>query len=594
MNKYIVIGCAAAMLAGSNIFAGSAAAPYANSSVDARLNVTVKENTDVVHFVRDNADPNVITKTYLVKNVNPYEMRACLRQMVQTRKVNGDNTNIDVVTFSDGTNVLLISAEDYRFNDTPNAQGFDSIVRELDKPKLLSASGRNSFVYSPIYRSSAEILNMVKQVGANTVSLVMGNPGATDSLAEDPGLNLVFFHIAPFSRHTVMDVLKNYDQPYQQVRAKVTVYELYAENDTKLGLDFQAWKNNEGIDLFSAGGRFSRNHNGIDLVSGAKFNDTTYFQFNPKWNTKYVDFLTSKGKAKVVHTSEITLRNNTTGVIKKTTQVFTAKSTPAEDASYDAASCAYTADNNSVVARDFKGRDIILNTNAYGDDQADTEAAASAVVYISKVGKDSNIRYKLRLDSYSKAGFTINGKAVGKQIEAAVIQDAAETALTEYNAGHQRGNIINLEPSQQFGFTLEMTPSINTLATQLHVKIENSSLIGYTSDGTPRIQNGAAIDTDFTISNQGTKLIIGGIEKRSVMRVSGGLPILKDLPVIGWIFSTETEATKRSQLLVVAEVLPDTKADNYKKAIQSVKDKLTGSGESNSYGYRQYLLDSDR
>ena len=137
-------------------------------------------------------------------------------------------------------------------------------------------------------------------------------------------------------------------------------------------------------------------------------------------------------------------------------------------------------------------------------------------------------------------------------------------------------------------------PSINTKATQLKVKIENSSLIGYTSDGTPRIQRGAGIDTSFMISNEGTKLVIGGIEKRSVVSVSGGIPLLKDLPLLGWLFSTETEATKRSQLLVVAEVLPDVKADKHVDSIKQIKGKLTKAGESNSYGYRQYLIDSER
>ena len=96
------------------------------------------------------------------------------------------------------------------------------------------------------------------------------------------------------------------------------------------------------------------------------------------------------------------------------------------------------------------------------------------------------------------------------------------------------------------------------------------------------------------ISNSGTKLVIGGIEKRSVMQVSGGIPILKDLPLLGWLFSTETEATKRSQLLVVAEVLPAAQAENPGEAIKEINSKLTKAGESNTYGYRQYFIDSER
>jgi type II secretory pathway component GspD/PulD (secretin) len=96
------------------------------------------------------------------------------------------------------------------------------------------------------------------------------------------------------------------------------------------------------------------------------------------------------------------------------------------------------------------------------------------------------------------------------------------------------------------------------------------------------------------ISNDGTKLVIGGIEKRSVVSVSGGVPILKDLPLIGWIFSTESESTKRSQLVVVAELLPVSKACNGQKIIKKVQKKVGNAGEKNTFGYRQYLIDSDR
>ena len=259
-------------------------------------------------------------------------------------------------------------------------------------------------------------------------------------------------------------------------------------------MDFQAWKNNDGIDLFSAGGRFSQNYNGLDLAQSAKWNKTTYFQFNPKWNTKYIDFLTSKGKAKVLHTSEITIGNNTEGKIEKFTQCFVAKSSP----------------------------------------------------------------------------------------------------ITEPDAPVKKGNTVNLEAADRFGFSVKMTPSINTQATTLKVKINNSSLIGYTSDGSPRIQQGAEINTEFMISNSGTKLVIGGIEKRSVMQVSGGIPILKDLPLLGWVFSTETEATKRSQLLVVAELLLANDADNKADVIKNIEDDLIKAGNSNTYGYRQYLIDDKR
>ena len=44
---------------------------YDSTRVEAQLLVAVKEDTKVVHFIRDNADPRVITKTYELKHVTP-------------------------------------------------------------------------------------------------------------------------------------------------------------------------------------------------------------------------------------------------------------------------------------------------------------------------------------------------------------------------------------------------------------------------------------------------------------------------------------------------------------------------------------------
>ena len=318
-------------LAVSAVQAGSPAAPYDNTSIDGRLNVTVEPGTDVVHFVRDNADPNVITKTYILKHADPYELRTYLRKIVQTRKVDSSPANVKAVKFADGTAVLMISAEDYRFNDSDIGQGFDSIVAELDRKGLISSSGRLTYVYSPKYGSAEDLCAMVRAIGANA-PVAKGEPGyqldnlsATDSLTYDPDLNLMLFKTAPFSQNIIMNVLKEYDTPTPEVRAKITVYEVYAENDDALGVDFQSWKNNDGIDFFNAAGRFQNISAGRDNLSNGGWSDTRYFQFNPKWDTRYLDFLTSKGKAKVLNSSEMVLTNGKTSVMSAKTKVFFAK-----------------------------------------------------------------------------------------------------------------------------------------------------------------------------------------------------------------------------------------------------------------------------
>ena len=60
---------------------------YNATRVEANLVVRVNDDTQKVHFIRDNNDPRVVTKCYLLKNVDPYQFRDYLRQMVQSKRV---------------------------------------------------------------------------------------------------------------------------------------------------------------------------------------------------------------------------------------------------------------------------------------------------------------------------------------------------------------------------------------------------------------------------------------------------------------------------------------------------------------------------
>ena len=540
--------------------------------------------------MRDNADPDVVTKTYVLKYADPYEIKSYLRQIVRGRRIDANDPGIQTVKFNDGTSVIMVSAEEERFADSEAGKGFDSIIAMLDQPNIKSKTGAACYLYMPHYRTAAELEEMLKAVGADTEEILAPEDekeiemllnGGIDLLQHDTELNLMFFKTSLYSRKNIEKMLKEYDCAYPEVRAKITVYELYAENDTKLGLDFQAWKNNDGIDFFSTGGRFMRNANADSLIRGAGPSSTTYFNFNPKWNTKYLDFLTSKGKAKIVHSSEMSVRNGEEAKIERFSQFFYASQVKAEDKAYEVQGSAPTElEEDTIVGKDRRGRNI-------------TASAGSAVTALMLTDQNgANVEYILRA---KKGSFSVNGKDVGKKIRAAEINDEVVELTVDGKITASKGNQTELTPDDRYGFSMTVTPAIGAKATKLKVEIENSSLIGYTSDGSPRIQNGAKIATDFMISNSGTRLVIGGIEKKDVVRVSGGLPILKDLPILGWIFSTESESTKRSQLVVVAEIVPVSGVDaDSAKFINSVDSMLGKAGESNSFGYRQFGIDKSR
>ena len=502
-------------------------ASYMDSQVQAQLRVDLDRDTDAVHFIRDNNDPRVITKTYLLKHAHPYAVRSLLRDAITTKRVDASYTGVETILFEDGTALLFVSAEEYRFKDHENGMGIDSLVARLDQPGMLNSSGQPKFVYFPANVPAATLMPRIEKVGMNVKDDEAELIGGKDKVKLDPDLNCLFFNTASYSRKNIEEMLRKYDVPLPEIKIKLNVYELYSENDDKLGVDFQAWKNNEGTDFFSVGGRFRDNWAatyGGTMARPQGSERTSFYNFNPKWNTRYLDFLTSKGKAKIAYSGEVTVRQNTTSTLSRTTQIFYTDTTVPPDDTQETIDNWFTRplDNAlQALGRESPGNDI-------------------------RIGKDNQQNVTRAPQSF---GFTMTVKAGSIAPEAAILQ----------------------------------------------ISLDNSSLIGYQSSGAPRIQKGNTIRNSVMISTKRNEFVIGGLEKREVVRGSTGVPYLKDIPGLGYLFQVESESTRKSQLVVAAQceyVYPESiSPEEYDKLIRSIRTRTADAGGRNHYFFNQYLLD---
>ena len=502
-------------------------ASYMDSQVQAQLRVDLDRDTDAVHFIRDNNDPRVITKTYLLKHAHPYAVRSLLRDAITTKRVDASYTGVETILFEDGTALLFVSAEEYRFKDHENGMGIDSLVARLDRPGMLNSSGQPKFVYFPANVPAATLMPMIEKVGMNVKDDEAELIGGKDKVKLDPDLNCLFFNTASYSRKNIEEMLHKYDVPLPEIKIKLNVYELYSENDDKLGVDFQAWKNNEGTDFFSVGGRFRDNWAatyGGTMARPQGSERTSFYNFNPKWNTRYLDFLTSKGKAKIAYSGEVTVRQNTTSTLSRTTQIFYTDTTVPPDDTQETIDNWFTRplDNAlQALGRESPGNDI-------------------------RIGKDNQQNVTRAPQSF---GFIMTVKAGSIAPEAAILQ----------------------------------------------ISLDNSSLIGYQSSGAPRIQKGNTIRNSVMISTKRNEFVIGGLEKREVVRGSTGVPYLKDIPGLGYLFQVESESTRKSQLVVAAQceyVYPESiSPEEYDKLIRSIRTRTADAGGRNHYFFNQYLFD---
>ncbi len=494
-------------------------AGYGSSSVQAQLRLEVKDGTKAIHFIRDNNDPYVITRTYELKHADPYGLRWYLNAIINAKRVDQNQPSVAALKFNNGRKLLIVSAEAYRFEDDGYGESIDKLVERLDQPGLTASSGRPKFIYFPKINSAATLKKMVSEVGASAIDVEFDN--GVDKLIVDGGLNALFVAAPFWSWKHISNMLVQYDRPIPEIRFRYKVVEIFAENDDKIGLDFQSWKNNDGADFFSAGGRFRSNWAstfgaGVNNSGSSK---TEFFNFNPKWNSKYIDFLTSRGKARVLTSGVLNAKNRTTTSINVGSGLF-----------YDDVSQKIEPGNTGSLPEPFAGK-----------------------------------------------------------------PDVPEAGKLEIPKGQQQITKVG----EGFRFSLDLVePIVTANSTTLKLHAESVSLIGWDSSGEPRL-NKSEIETEVQIGNSGKNFVIGGLKKFDVVRGVAGVPLLKDLPLLGWLFSTESESTKKSQIVILASVEYSTPFDPVPTEIQAnvgkiVEDVRAGvRNPLNNLGFEQYGIDSD-
>ena len=535
MKKFFLIQTLAGLLAINASAAEVAGTPrdsntgntggYDGTRVEAQLLLNVQDHVNAVHFIRDNNDPRVITKTYILKNVDPYEFRDYLRQMVQSKRVGnstvqqqypgntanpptatvsspslnpanaqsgftpqvqlGSNTAVECLKYVDGTGLLIVSAEEYRFKDHKNGMGIDTLVAMLDSPTMGPLSfGSQMFIYMPKYVPARNLMPLIQNMGMNIQDVTELWQG-TDLVAYDPDLNWLIFDVTNYSSYNVATMLEKYDVPIPQVRMKITVYEIYKEQDDKMGIDFQSWKNNEGADFFSGGGRFRNNWAAmysqtpaLSLNYGSE--RTGFYNFNPKWNTRYLDFLVSKGKAKIAHSGELCIRNASSAYLDRTTQIF------------------------------------------YIDTSKPVNNAAT-------------------LPDTGVGPYELLSALIGEVIQTDIpVGKGNQQVVTRSTAG--------------YGFTLNVkNVSVNLEETSFDITAVNTSLIGFESNGAPRISKGSSVTQTISLPHGKNSFIIGGLRKQETVKSRTGIPWLCELPVLEYIFGTVSTSTRYADLVIVGE-----------------------------------------
>ena len=666
---------------------------YAPSNVQAQLKINVSDGTKEVKVIRDNNDPFVITKPYMLKHADPYAVRSYLEAAVGAKSVNASPAQVTAVKFSDGAGAVLVSAEEYRFADSKEGKGIDGIVASLDRPGLTFLPDADAHIYFPRISRASNLRDMLIKVGSSELDPQFTI--APGSITVDAELNALIVKAPKWNWAEMCKMLKEYDRAIPEFKITYRVLEIYAENDDRIGVDFQSWKNNEGVDLFSVGTVTRRNWGTFfsSAIDNTGNNRTSYWNFNPKWNTRYLDFMTSIGKAKCLAQGELVVQNRKTSGIQVNSGFFYDRTYYKAGATTIAEGCSefvYTDPNPDTILRESTSKIVplttingmlgemgvdsylqragytmrVMNTQvgtatyydaiakknyvallAYGNKVSGAEgykgvpistleeyiaaAQAEAIAQGGGLLNESNVHAYLTASNAKyrelcDASTNIVMQKVSAQA-AAEMANKTTSPITKYLTGYVDANgnrysgnyyrdnygYVEAAPgiihgwlqypmvTDGFQFNFTVTPVITGKAASMKIDLSGISLMGWNADGSARRSN-SKTSTVVQLPYNDQEFVIGGIRKSESVRSTAGLPFVKDLPVVGRLFSTESESIKQSQLVVLARVeysKPDSFAgaeirEELGKIVKGVNKGMT-SKVGNMF-FQQYGLDDDR
>jgi hypothetical protein len=638
MNKLLIIGIVTAVgLAPLGLLADPATPNPLDSQAQYHFRVDVDKGTDAVHYLNTNNDPDVITKTYVLNHADPYELRPYLRDALEAERISAGLSKVECVKYNDGTGVLIVSAEDYKFDPARmnGAMTIDEIVAYYDQPKITSSSGQKTYLYIPKHRAANELLTLLQGVGMDIANSTQENTRGKDVAWVDQDLNGILMYASMWSVKNIAEMIQVFDQPLPEVKVNYQLYEIEGENDDKLGVDFQAWKNGPGNDLFAAANRYA---NGWDFVNNAvapndivQNSHTQFIKFNPKWNTRFLDFLTAKGKATVVTGGELNMQNALEGRVQALTEYPRYGVGPANTAINLQNDYAQYLNPTltQVVANGITGIRVNNAFNIFPTDDRDNPitvnvVAATAVpsLLISRVHDGVRFRYRLEIpdingllvwfvtvprdyDVYSGAAapYTENlGTKVHCLGDFAGVPGGNWRTDQRYNIARDsdRTTFVNTlsTGAEAYGFSLRIIPSITIQSTTLDINMYNTSLVGFASNGNPRTER-SEVNTKVMVANGGSRFVIGGLQKREVVRSVSKVPLLGSIPGLGWALSSENESGKTTQLVAVLDcvaVNPATAVnEGILSEIQLINDKTGKAGEKpNALGFDQFGLDDEK
>lgn len=310
MKKLVRSAVLAAMAAGSMAAMAEEGNPAAQP-LDPTQIAEAGEKVQNITFVQDDAQFNIVSKVYVLEHTKAADLAPFVKSAVIRFDPVSTVSRLD--DQANGRQLLIVStAQDMM-------PYVDEMVAALDREgsmnaygTVISGTGIAYGTYAPHFRAASGMRRAI--TGAQISS------GPLDSRVRlDKKTNLFYFKDTPARVEEIKQKLAWLDKEIPQARIELKIYEVRNSDLTDVGIDYLAWKNGPGLNLFEAGyeamGMNSAEsvfneltQTGVDLFGNFSYGFGGMYTA-PAFDFSFIRILQQNGKATVNSTAAVLVIN---------------------------------------------------------------------------------------------------------------------------------------------------------------------------------------------------------------------------------------------------------------------------------------------
>jgi len=272
-----------------------------------------EQDVRTIRLLQDDGQVRIVSKVYELKHLKATDIRPFIQAAIKRYSA---SSQFERVNYPQGNRQMIIvsTGEDF-------IPYVDELVAGLDQPgkpgksgSLIEGTGITRITYTPSYRAAEDIVRLINEG-------TMGTPEGRAFLNKDT--NTIYWKDDRRAALGILAWVKYLDRPVPQVNLRLNYYEIRESKLRDIGLDYLAWRNGPGLDIFSAGfdgGKVFSNEAVWQLVNGAyKLADLTRnfstswsygaFLTAPQFDLSFVRILQQSGNAKLAAHADLSFVN---------------------------------------------------------------------------------------------------------------------------------------------------------------------------------------------------------------------------------------------------------------------------------------------